>query len=98
MAVSAARKHDVVLGPQLTAEQARAIYEQGEEAVVFALLELARRWAQANGRNASVSSPATPSGMTPIHHKPAVKKRGKKPGRKAGHPGSRREIATPCPA
>lgn len=91
MAVSAAREHDVVLGPQLTAEQAHAIYEQGEEAVVFALLELARRWAQANGRNASVSSPATPSGMTPIHQKPAVKKRGKKPGRKAGHPGSRRE-------
>jgi hypothetical protein len=53
---------DVVLSPQLTAEQARAIYEQGEEAVVFALLELAKHWAEVEGRNASVSSPATPSG------------------------------------
>ncbi len=81
---------DVALGPQLTAKDAVAIYAQGQEAVVFALLELARRLAGAEGRCASVHSPATPSGMRPVHQKPAVKKRGKTPGRPAGHPGSRR--------
>ncbi len=81
---------NVALGPQLTAKDAVAIYAQGQEAVVFALLELARRLAGAEGRCASVHSPATPSGMRPVHQKPAVKKRGKTPGRPAGHPGSRR--------
>jgi transposase len=90
MAATVAAQLDSVLGPSLTAEQARAIYERGEEAVVFALLELAKRWSQAEGRNASIGSPATPSGMKPVHQKPSTKKRGKKPGRKAGHPGSRR--------
>jgi len=78
------------VGPTLTAEQAREIFSRGEEAVVFALLELARQLARAEGRCASVSSPATPSGMVPVHHKSTVKTRAKKPGRKAGHPGSRR--------
>jgi transposase len=81
---------DVALGPQITADEARAIFAQGEEAVVFALLELAKGWACAEGRCASISSPATPSGMRPVHQKPATRKRGKKPGRKAGHAGSRR--------
>ena len=82
---------DVPLGPQLTADEARAIFAQGEEAVVFAMLELAQGWKRATGECASASSPARPSGMTPIHQKPATdKKRAKKPGRKAGHPGSRR--------
>ena len=83
---------DVALGPQITAAEARAIFSQGEEAVIFALLELAKGWGLAEGRCASVSSPATPSGMRPVHQKPAIKKRVKKPGRKAGHPGSRRSV------
>lgn len=78
------------LGPNLTADEARAIYAQGEEAVVFALLELAARLLRSQNQTASVSSPATPSGMKPIHQKPNASKRGKKPGRKAGHKGSRR--------
>ena len=90
MAAHTAPELDIVLEPGLTAEQARAIYEQGEEAVVFALLELAQRWARAEGHNASVSSPATPSAMTPIYQKPATKKRRKKPGCKPGHPGHHR--------
>jgi transposase len=90
MAARTAAKLDIVLEPGLTSEQARAIYLQGEEAVVFSLLELAQRWAQAEGRNASASSPATPSGMTPVYQKPTSKKRGKKPGPKPGHPGHRR--------
>jgi transposase len=80
----------VSLGPQLTAEQAAAIFAEGEEAVVFALLELAQGWSRAEGRCASVSSPATPSGAQPVYQKPQASKRRKKPGQKAGHPGSRR--------
>ena len=85
-------KLDVPLGPQLTRQQAAKIAAQGEEAVIFALLELAAMLARAEGQRASVDSPATPSGMVPAHLKPAAKKRGKKPGRKAGHPGARRNI------
>lgn len=91
MVATACPDLDVALGPNLTAEQAALIFEQGEEAVVFALLELAKGWAHAEGRCASASSPATPSGMKPVHQKPLNQKRGKKPGRKAGHPGSRRK-------
>jgi transposase len=85
-------KLDVPLGPQLTRSQAARIAAQGEEAVIFALLELAAGWARSEGQRASVSSPATPSGMTAVHLKPAAKKRGKKPGRQAGHAGARRNI------
>jgi transposase len=81
---------DVPLGPQLTREQATAIAAQGPEAVIFALLELSAMLARAEGKCASVSSAATPSAMIPVHQRPAVKKRGKKPGREVGHPGSRR--------
>ena len=80
----------LAVGPHLTADQAREIFSEGEEVVVFALLEFARRLAAAEGRCASVSSPATPSAMVPVHQKPAAKTRAKKPGRKAGHLGSRR--------
>src|SRR3989304_4116914 len=78
------------LGPNLTAEEARVIYARGEEAVIFALLELAAQLRRSQGQCASVSSPATPSGMKPIHQKPNAPRRRKKPGRKAGHEGSRR--------
>lgn len=50
MAATACPDLDVALGPNLTAEQAALIFEQGEEAVVFALLELAKGWAHAEGR------------------------------------------------
>lgn len=85
-------RFEIPLGPQLTREQAVRIFAQGEEAVIFALLELAAGWQRAESQRASVSSPATPSGMVPTHLKPIANKRGKKPGRKAGHPGVRRKI------
>jgi transposase len=81
---------DFSLGPNLTAEEARVIYAQGKEAVVFALLELAAQLRRSQGQCASVSSPATPSGMVPLHQKPNTPKRRKKPGRKLGHEGARR--------
>ena len=80
----------VSLGPQLTAEEAAAIYAQGPEAVIFALLELAKGWGEAEGRRAAVSSPATPSGMQPVYLKRPAGSRRKRPGRKAGHAGARR--------
>ena len=78
----------------LTEDQARAIYAQGEEAVVFALLAQAKMLAeqQASSAGTSHDTPSTPSGMKPPYEKPTASKRGKKkPGRKEGHPGSRRE-------
>jgi len=81
-----------ILSPQrlagIDADQAKAIFSKGEEAVVFALLELAKQLAEA--RSPSVN-PATPSGMIPIYQKPPAKKRKKTPGAKLGHEGSRRE-------
>ena len=84
------------LGAALTEQQAREIYAQGEEAVVFALLEQAKMLAERQAAQAATShqSPATPSGMKPPFAKPTVSRRRKKPGRKAGHRGSRR--ATPA--
>jgi len=73
----------------LTEEQAASIYDQGKEAVVFALLELTKQLAEA--RSPSVT-PSTPSGMVPVYQKPAVKPRKKKRGAKKGHPGSRRQV------
>ena len=76
----------------LTERQAVAIYEQGREAVVFALLELTKRLAEAQGKINPSTTPSTPSGMIPTYQKPTIKSRGKKrPGAKQGHPGARRE-------
>jgi transposase len=76
----------------LTEEQARVVYQRGEEAVVFALLELTKRLAEAQGKSDPSITPSTPSGMIPTYQKPAKGKRGKKPGAKKGHPGSRRQV------
>jgi transposase len=76
----------------LTEQEANAIYEQGREAVVFALMRLARDradLAQQLGRQQGAKA-STPSGMVAVYEKPSVKKRGKKPGREEGHPGVRR--------
>lgn len=85
---------DIRLGATLTEEQARTIYAQGEEAVVFALLEQAKMLGERASTLAATSheTPATPSGMKPPYQKPnlASGRRKKKPGRKPGHPGSRR--------
>lgn len=85
---------DIPLGPTLTEEQARTIYAQGEEAVVFVLLAFAKMLAEEQAATAATScqTPSTPSGMKPPYQKAAVNSRTKKkPGRKPGHPGSRRE-------
>jgi transposase len=73
----------------LSEEQARLLFRQGEEAVVFALLELTKQLAEA--RSPSVT-PSTPSGMIPTYQKRAKSKRGKTPGAKKGHRGARRQV------
>jgi len=85
---------DIPLGATLTEEQARQIFSQGEEAVIFALLQMAKQLAEQKAASAADShqTPSTPSGMKPPYTKPPPKSRGKKkPGRKKGHPGTRRE-------
>ena len=75
--------------PSLTSEQAEEIYQQGKGAVVFALLEMAKKL----GEQQSTPTPSTPSGMVAPFQKPSPKGRGKKkPGRKKGHPGTRRNV------
>ena len=58
-----------LLGPQLTAEQAKVIFQQGQEAVVFALLSLAKQSAGA----LTGTDPSAPSGQTPPYAKPTAK-------------------------
>ncbi len=85
---------EALLNGSLTREQALAIYRQGPEAVVFALLELAKRLAEGQARLAAESqqTPATPSGMKPPYRKPPSKGRKKRPGARPGHDGSRRRV------
>jgi transposase len=79
-----------LLGPQLTEEQARLIYEQGPDAVVFALLSLAKQLAEKSVGTSSRSDPSAPSGQTPPYVKPTTKGRAKPKGARLGHPGHRR--------
>ena len=88
MTISALPK-GISLGPSLDRAQAKTIYARGEEAVIFALLEMAKQLAEA--RNQASATPSTPSGMIPVYEKPAVSRRSKRPGRKNGHPGSGRK-------
>gem|GEM_PF-2148483 len=83
------------LGPALTEQQTREIDRQGEEAVVFALLTLALRVAEPRHSTTSAVAPTTPSVMIPPHLKPKADGRRIRPGRKLGHPGSRRPTPEP---
>jgi transposase len=82
-----------LLGPQLTAEQALLIFQQGQDAVVFALLTLAKQLAEKVGPT-SGPDPSAPSGQTPPYAKPAAKGRAKAKGARLGHPGQRRPTPT----
>lgn len=73
---------------RLTREQAQGLHALGAEAVTLFALAMAERLARLQQPEVS---PATPSGMVPPHQKPAVKGPRRKPGAKAGHPGSRRK-------
>jgi len=79
-----------LLGPQLTAEQAALIFQQGQEAVIFALLTLAKQLAEKPASASATPDPSTPSGQTPPYQKPTSKGRAKPKGARPGHPGHRR--------
>ena len=85
---------DVLRRGALTEEQARAICAEGQDAVVFALLELTKQLAEQRSKTAAEShqTPGTPSGMKPPYQKSgqSKKRRKKAPGAKKGHRGSRR--------
>ena len=73
-----------LLGPQLTAEQAALIFQQGQEAVVFALLTLAKQLAETHLAPSACPDPSTPSGQTPPYAKPAGHGRSRRKGAKPG--------------
>ena len=83
--------------------EAEKIYASGKEATVLALLQLAAENKLLRERvnllkpaAGSSDSPSTPSGMIPPHEKPSASgRRRKQPGRKKGHPGSRRPAIAP---
>jgi hypothetical protein len=83
-----------VLGPQMTADQANLIYEQGKDAVVFALLSLAKQLAESQSTPSAAPDPSAPSGQTPPYSKPTAKGRAKPKGARSGHPGHRRPTPT----
>lgn len=85
-------QQQIPVGPDLTREQAEAIYAQGQAAVIYAILELAQRLAEAQAKLNPSAKPSTPSGMVPTYEKPPASNRGKKrPGAKNGHAGRRRK-------
>lgn len=72
---------------QLQAERLAAL---GPEAVVFFAMAVSSQIKTGELPLAPLA-PSTPSGMIPVYQKPPAKARRKKPGAKAGHPGSRRK-------
>ena len=74
----------------MTAEQAALIFQQGQEAVVFALLSLAKQLAEKAVGSPLGVDPSAPSGQTPPYVKPTAKGRRKAKGAAPGHPGRRR--------
>ncbi len=84
---------NIPLGATPSEDQARQIFSEGEDAVVFALLQLAKQLAEQKAMSATNShqTPSTPSGMKPPYAKPSTKGCKKRPGRKEGHPGTRRK-------
>ena len=74
----------------LSREESAAIYAQGPEAVIFALMTVTAQLAEMQKARPS-ATPSTPSGMVPLYEKPTVSKRAKTPGAKPGHRGACRK-------
>ncbi|MDR0611856.1 MAG: hypothetical protein LBG58_17245 [Planctomycetaceae bacterium] len=68
---------------------AREKYAQGEEVVVWVMLQLAVL-AQGTSAQSCPIPPSTPSGAIPVYQKELSKRRCRKPGAKPGHSGSHR--------
>jgi transposase len=76
-------------GARLTEDQARAIFHQGEEAVVFALLTLVKELAEQRRAQPGLSRP---SGMIPPYEKPSHVSSRHRLGRAPGHRGCHRRL------
>lgn len=89
----------------MTRQEARALYLSGRQRTVACLVAQAlaiqgqaRRIMALEAENSKLKQqlawakhhPETPSGMLPAYAKPAPTKRGRRPGARIGHPGSRR--------
>lgn len=91
---------DAALRGELDQSMAERLHAFGPEAVGLAMLAASKRIAEqsttiARLQNGSATpTPFTPSGMRPVYTKPSAPKRHKKPGARAGHPGSRRPTPT----
>lgn len=83
----------IALGPELTKEQAEAIYAMGKDAVTFALLTQAKLAAEqtvsSKARRHS-EDPSCPSSQKPVYEKANTRGKKKKPGRPKGSQGTRR--------
>lgn len=83
----------IALGPTLSKEQAQAIYEMGQEAVVFALLaqaKMATEQVVADKIAERSKDPSCPSSQKPPYEKSSTRGKKKKSGRPPGHTGTRR--------
>ena len=84
----------IPIGPELTKEQAEAIYAMGKDVVVFVLLSQAKMATEIiqpkRPDPGGPDDPSCPSGQKPTYKKPEPKKKKQKTGRKKGHEGSRR--------
>jgi len=75
----------------LTKAEAQEVVHQGDEAIVFKLLELSKEIQELRSKLGVQDSSSTPSGQIPVYQKPSTSKSRKKPGRKKGHVGVRRK-------
>jgi transposase len=77
----------------LTDEEVDNLFNLGPEAVRWAILEFSARLGLYEKKDVSAPDANVPSGQIPVYKKPnRESRRRKKPGRKNGHPGARREV------
>lgn len=85
-----------LLSGTLTEKEAHEIYEQGRDAVVWAILALQKRVDELSGGSAfGGTTLSSPSSTIPPYEKPQNKRRTKKSGAKPGHKGYRRAEPDP---
>lgn len=89
-------KLQALLSGELTQEDAFEIYEQGKDAVAWAILALQQRVAELSSANASREiTPSSPSSTVPPYLKPQINTRRKRSGAKPGHKGYNRPKQEP---
>lgn len=79
------------IGPQLTEDQARAIFALGPDAVIFALMTQAKMIGDLQAPKQGQVDPYTPSSHIPPYQKASRSKRAKPKGAQPGHQGHRRQ-------